>query len=294
MNQRYESGDCAMTRAVHPMTLELQGLNVTYRSQRGCVHALKDCSFSVSKGDIVGLVGESGSGKSSALMAIPRLLPKGTLVSGRIFCDGEDISALKGRFINAWRWRRIALVPQGASASFTPHISIGNHIAEVLVFHLNKTGREAEQCAVDLLRTVGLDASFFGRYPHELSGGQKQRAALAAALACEPDFLLADEPTTALDVITQKEVLDMIVSLVRGRGMGLLLVTHDLPLAAGICDSLIVMKEGAVVESGASRELIENPRHAYTRHLIDSLRRMEEADALTPDRVADPEGVSWR
>lgn len=265
--------------------IELQNLNVTYASggtsRRGDVHAVRDCSFSISKGDIVGLVGESGSGKTSALMAIPHLLPVGTVVTGRILCDGTDLAPLDERIMNTWRWRRIALVPQGASASFTPHISIGHHITEVLAFHMNLHGGGAKERAVDLLRTVGLDAAFFGRYPHELSGGQKQRAALATALACEPDFLLADEPTTALDVVTQKEVLDMIVTLVRGRGMGLLLVTHDLPLAAGICDRLVVMKEGEVVETGSSRELVENPKHPYTRHLIDSLRRLETAGGLS-------------
>jgi ABC-type glutathione transport system ATPase component len=263
------------------MKLELQNLSVTYASRNGDVRAVRDCSFVVSRGDVVGLVGESGSGKTSALMAIPRLLPRGTIVTGRVVCDGQDIASLREELLNAWRWRRIALVPQGASASFTPHISIGGHITEVLAFHMNLTGADAKTRAVELLRTVGLEETFFGRYPHELSGGQKQRAALATALACGPDFLLADEPTTALDVVTQKEVLDMIVSLVRSRGMGLLLVTHDLPLAAGLCDKLVVMREGAVVESGASREVVENPQSPFTRNLIDALRRMESADALT-------------
>ncbi len=273
-----------MKTAQGGIRIELQNLNVTYFSggisRRGVVHAARDCSFSVSKGDIVGLVGESGSGKTSALMAIPRLLPAGAVVTGRILCDGTDLVPLDERLMNTWRWRRIALVPQGASASFTPHISIGHHITEVLSFHLGLRGGRGRERAVELLSTVGLDAAFFGRYPHELSGGQKQRAALATALACEPDFLLADEPTTALDVVTQKEVLDMIATLVRGRGMGLLLVTHDLPLAAGICDRLVVMKEGEVVETGPSRELIEKPKHSYTRRLIDSLRRLEAVDAL--------------
>ncbi|MDR3265398.1 MAG: dipeptide/oligopeptide/nickel ABC transporter ATP-binding protein, partial [Synergistaceae bacterium] len=190
------------------MKLELQNLSVTYASRNGDVRAVRDCCFSVSRGDVVGLVGESGSGKTSALMAIPRLLPRGTLVTGRVVCDGEDIASLGEEHLNRWRWRRIALVPQGASASFTPHLSIGTHITEVLTFHMNLTGANARPRAVELLRTVGLDAPFFARYPHELSGGQKQRAALATALACDPDFLLADEPTTALDVVTQKEVLD--------------------------------------------------------------------------------------
>ncbi|MDR1979686.1 MAG: ABC transporter ATP-binding protein [Synergistaceae bacterium] len=259
--------------------IELRSLSVTYRGGGKSgqeVHAVRDCSFFVARGDIVGLVGESGSGKSSALMAIPRLLPAGTLVSGQIFCDGEDISALGEQAMNAWRWRRIALVPQGAMNSFTPHLSVERHITEVLAHHLNMTKREGRKYASELLGTVGLETSILDRYPHELSGGQKQRAALAAALACRPDFLLADEPTTALDVITQKEVLDMTAALVRERGMGLLLVTHDLPLAAGLCDTLIVMKEGSMVESGPSRQVIDAPRHPYTRQLVQAIRGMEK------------------
>ncbi|MDR2176290.1 MAG: dipeptide/oligopeptide/nickel ABC transporter permease/ATP-binding protein [Synergistaceae bacterium] len=264
----------------------LSGLSVFYRGRE--VPAVRECSFSVSKGEVVGLVGESGSGKTSALMAIPRLLPAGTLVTGGILYVAKenveketvtDLAQLGEEAVNGWRWRRIALVPQGAMNSFTPHLTIERHITEVLEFHLRVTRREAKSRAAELLRTVGLDGSFAARYPHELSGGQKQRAALAAALSCNPDFLLADEPTTALDVITQKEVLDMTVRLVRERGMGLLLVTHDLPLAAGVCDTLVVMKDGAVTDGGPVREVIEHSEHPYTRRLVRAIRDMENLSA---------------
>ena len=255
-------------------SIELRDLSVTYNKGSGKdVYAVRNCSFSVGKGSVVGLVGESGSGKTSVLMAIPRLLPAGTLVSGQIFCNGEELTALGEEEINTRRWRRIALVPQGAMNSFTPHLSIERHITEVLERHMVK--REDREQAAELLRSVGLESAFLARYPHELSGGQKQRAALATALACKPDFLLADEPTTALDVITQKEVLDMIVSLTRDRGMGLLLVTHDLPLAAGICDTLIVMKDGEISENGQARDVIDSPKSPYTRQLIQAIRVMD-------------------
>ncbi|MDR1731634.1 MAG: ABC transporter ATP-binding protein [Synergistaceae bacterium] len=265
------------------VTLDIQNLSVTYSSPRGEIPAVRECSFSVSRGDVAGLVGESGSGKTSVLMAIPRLLPRGTAVTGRILCDGENLLSLGEEALNTWRWRRFALVPQGTGASFTPQISIGGHIMEVLRFHFHMKKEEARNRAMDLLKTTGLETSFFARYPHELSGGQKQRAALATALACDPDFLLADEPTTALDVVTQKEVLSMIVSLVRSRGMGLLLVTHDLPLAAGICDRLVVMKEGRIVENGPCRQVVEHPRSPSTRELIEALRRMERPGALVAE-----------
>ena len=252
--------------------IEVRNLSVTYQDG---ARAVKNCSFSVTKGEIAGLVGESGSGKTSALMAIPRLLPVGTAFSGQILYGGEDLLTLSEETLNAWRWRRVALTPQGAMNSFTPHLTVERHITETLTRHLGTARREGRERAGELLRAVGLEETFLFRYPHELSGGQKQRAALAAALACEPDFLLADEPTTALDVVTQKEVLNTLVELVRGRGMGLLLVTHDLPLAAGLCDSLTVMKDGEIVENGPSRRLIDAPEHAYTRRLIEAIRVME-------------------
>ncbi|MDR3321375.1 MAG: ABC transporter ATP-binding protein [Synergistaceae bacterium] len=258
------------------VSLEIKNLSVTYALRGGeRVQAVKNCSLAVSRGDVVGLVGESGSGKSSILMSITKLLPSGTDVAGKIFCGGSEISGLGEREMNAWRWRRIALVPQGAMNSFTPHLTIERHITEVLEHHLSLTKNASRARAAELIKTAGLEDDVPGRYPHELSGGQKQRAALAVALACEPDFLLADEPTTALDVITQKEVLEMIASVVRERKMGLLLVTHDLPLAAGVCDRLIVMKDGEITEEGPSRELSGNPRTPYTKLLIGAIRSME-------------------
>jgi ABC-type glutathione transport system ATPase component len=259
--------------------LEVIGLSVTYPGRGGNrdgVRAVRDCSFAVTPGETVGLVGESGSGKSSILMAIPRLLPEGAFVSGKIICGGVEISALGEAEMNRWRWRKIAIVPQAAMNSFTPHLTIGRHITEVLEYHLKMSKNDSASMAVKLLETAGLDGSAASRYPHELSGGEKQRAALASAIACEPDFLLADEPTTALDVITQKEVLETITSLTRNRGMGTLLVTHDLPLAAGSCDSLMVMKDGVIVERGPSAKVTSSPDEPYTRLLIDAVRDMEE------------------
>ncbi|MDR1917058.1 MAG: ABC transporter ATP-binding protein [Synergistaceae bacterium] len=261
------------------ITLEIQDLSITYRGGGKEVFAVKNCSFSISRGDVIGLVGESGSGKTSVLMAIPRLLPTGTLVHGRILLGGQDITKRGERAMNELRWSRVALVPQGAMNSFTPHLTIERHITEVLNFHMKMSGRDGKSRASELIGTVGLERDILTRYAHELSGGQKQRAALALALACDPDFLLADEPTTALDVITQKEVLETISGLVRERDMGLLLVTHDLPIAAGVCDTLIVMKDGSIVERGNSRQLIMAPKQAYTCELIEAIREMEGGHA---------------
>jgi ABC-type glutathione transport system ATPase component len=261
------------------ISLEIRELSVTYaghgRDKRS-VRAVRDCSLSVSRGEIAGLVGESGSGKSSVLMSIPRLLPENAAVTGEIFCGGVEISSLSEAEMNRWRWRRIALVPQGAMNSFTPHLTIGRHITEVLEHHFKMPQKESAERAAELVTIAGLNENAVSRYPHELSGGEKQRAALAAAIACGPDFLLADEPTTALDVITQKEVLETMTSLARERGMGILLVTHDLPLASGSCASLLVMKDGVIVERGPARDVTSSPREPYTRALIDAVRDMEK------------------
>ncbi|GHV50856.1 dipeptide/oligopeptide/nickel ABC transporter ATP-binding protein [Synergistales bacterium] len=259
-----------------PITIELRGLSISY----GGTLAVNNCSFSLARGETLGLVGESGSGKSSALMAIPRLLPRIARVSGDILCvsSGESVNLtnLPENELNKWRWEKIAIVPQGAMNSFTPHLTIERHITEVLEYHTNMSKAERKARAARLLGAAELDAAILPRYPHELSGGQKQRAAMALALSCDPDFLLADEPTTALDVITQRNVLNMITSVVRDRGMGLLFVTHDLPLAAEICDTIAVMKEGEIVESGAARAVIGSPSHDYTKRLIDAIRKTEE------------------
>jgi ABC-type glutathione transport system ATPase component len=261
------------------ISLEIRDLSVTYaghgRDKRS-VRAVRNCSLSVSRGEIAGLVGESGSGKSSVMMSIPRLLPENAVVTGEIFCGGVEISSLSEAEMNRWRWRRIALVPQGAMNSFTPHLTIGRHITEVLEHHFKMPQKESAEKAAELVTIAGLEERAVSRYPHELSGGEKQRAALAAAIACGPDFLLADEPTTALDVITQKEVLETMASLACERGMGILLVTHDLPLASGSCDSLLVMKEGIIVERGRARDVTSSPREPYTRALIDAVRDMEK------------------
>jgi ABC-type glutathione transport system ATPase component len=265
--------------AAPEISLEIRGLSVTYAghgAHRKSVSAVRDCSFSVSRGETAGLVGESGSGKSSILMSIPRLLPESASITGKVFCGGVEISSLSEAEMNRWRWRKIALVPQGAMNSFTPHLTIGRHITEVLEHHFKMSGNESTARAVELVKTAGLSGHAASRYPHELSGGEKQRAALATAIACEPDFLLADEPTTALDVITQKEVLETMTSLARERGMGILLVTHDLPLAAGSCDSLMVMRDGVIVERGPAREITSSPKEPYTRMLTDAVRDMEK------------------
>ena len=249
--------------------LEIRDLHIAY--PKSASEAVRGVSFDLSHGRMAGLVGESGSGKTTIVTAVLGLLPVGSRVSGAILFEGRNLLALPEDELRRLRWKEIALVPQGAQNSFTPVKTIGSHIEEVLRVHLGVTGETARSRAAELLEQVELDARIAKRYPHELSGGQKQRAAIALALACEPRLLLADEPTTALDVITQAGVLKLLMRLKAERDLTVLLVTHDLPLAASVCDELLVMKDGELVERGAPRKLIHSPEQPYTRRLVEAI-----------------------
>lgn len=255
--------------------IRIRDLSVTYHRDGNPVPAVKHCSLDIPPGKVTAIVGESGSGKSTLLMALMRLLPRGTTVTGSISLDGTEILDLAPEPLRKFRWEQMALVLQGAMHSFTPVLSIGRQIAEVLEVHRSTPRSKALERAGALLNETGLPGEFRNRYPHEISGGQKQRAAIAMALACEPAFLLADEPTTALDVITQAEIVQVLAELVRARGLGLVMVTHDLALASGLAHHLVVMYEGEIVEEGTPETLLAEPQHPHTKALVGSLKRME-------------------
>jgi ABC-type glutathione transport system ATPase component len=252
--------------------LDVRDLLIRYpRTDDNFAYAVRGVSFMVESGSFTGLVGESGSGKSTIIMATLGLLPPGTRVSGSIRFCGSDLLAMDSETLRGIRWKKISLVPQGALNSFTPVITIGSHMEEVLRIHMAIEGRDALMKIGEALQDVGLDPKIAKRYPHELSGGQKQRAAIALALLCSPQLLLADEPTTALDVITQAGILKLMSRLRRERGLTVLLVTHDLPMAASVCERLLVMKDGLLVEEGAPLEIISDPKHPHTKDLVDSM-----------------------
>ncbi len=257
--------------------IEIRNLSVTYRSADREKRAVEGVDLAVERGAVVALAGESGSGKSTVLMAIPGLLPATAVRTGAILLDGQDLLGRSETELNAVRWRRIALVPQGAMNSFTPVLTVGRHVEEVLEVHLGLPKGEAREHIPALFALAGLPGDLAKRYPHELSGGQKQRAAIALALACDPEYLLCDEPTTALDVVTQKEIVETLVRLVRERGVGMLLVSHDLPLAASVADRLCIMKDGRLVEEGRPGSIIRHPENPHTKALIRALRELEEA-----------------
>ena len=253
------------------MILEIKELNVTYNAASKPNHAVRDVSFALEESSFAGLIGESGSGKSTVMMAILGLLPEDALCSGEILYRGGSLLGLPEERLARLRQREIALVPQGALNSFTPVFTIGRHIEEVLEVHLGVKGAEAKRRAAELLSEVELPAASAERYPHELSGGQKQRAAIALALSCEPKLILADEPTTALDVITQAAVMKLLLRLRHDRELTVLLVTHDLPMAASFCDSLFVMKDGELIESGTPERIVSAPREEHTKALIRAM-----------------------
>jgi peptide/nickel transport system ATP-binding protein len=263
--------------------LALEGLSLRYATRRGSLAALDDVSFSISRGAAMGLVGESGSGKSSVVLAVLGLLGEGAAVQARAArFDGQDLFAAAP----VLRGRRIGVVFQDPSAALNPALTVGSQIAEPLVLHRGLSAAEADRRTVELLAEVGLPRpeTIARAYPHQLSGGMKQRAVIAGALACEPDLLLLDEPTTALDVTVEAQILDLLEGLRRSRGLSMLLVSHNLGIVDRLCDTTTVLYAGRVVEQGRTIDLLDAPSHPYTSGLMGALPRADRGRVarLTP------------
>ncbi len=248
----------------------------------GELHAVRGISFDLHPGERLGLVGESGCGKTTAILALMGLLPASASVRGRVLLEGSEIMAGGEDTISPHRWKDVAMVFQGAMNAFNPVQRVGKQIAEAMELHGTATGRSARLRVAELLELVGIAGERQDRFPHEFSGGMRQRAAIAMALACDPKVLLADEPTTALDVMVQAQILELLVSLTRDLGLALILITHDLPLIAQVCDRAAVMYAGEIAEIGTVHDLYADPRHPYTRLLF----------AATPDIYGDDLVVS--
>ncbi|NRQ31523.1 ABC transporter ATP-binding protein [Nonomuraea sp. NN258] len=247
--------------------LELDDVSVTYRIASGEVPAVRGVSLELGAGAALGVAGESGSGKSTLAMALLRLLPKDARVTGRILLDGEDVLTMKWGRMRAVRWAEASIVFQGAQHGLNPVRRIGEQIAEPLLVHGLAKPDGAQKRVAELLEQVGLPSWRARSYPHELSGGQRQRIMIAMALACSPRLIIADEPTTALDVMVQAQVLTLIKELVAEHDISLIMISHDLSVLADVCDQLAVMYAGRVVEHGPSREVFHDARHPYSRAL---------------------------
>ena len=266
--------------------LVVRDLHVQIASRRGTVHAVDGVSLEVSKGEAVGLVGESGSGKSMTLRAILGVLPaEARVTSGQVLLDGVDLVPLGNSALNRIRGPKISMIFQEPMSALNPVMRVGRQIAEGPQVHLGLSRGKAADLALDLMRRVGIPdpERRFRAYPHEFSGGMRQRVMIAIALSCDPEIILCDEPTTALDVTIQDQILRLLAKLCRESGVSLIFVTHDLPVVAQVCQRVAVMYGGQLVERGDVREVLLDPRHPYTLGLVRSAPDFEYVrDSLVP------------
>ncbi len=254
--------------------LELRDLAVTYRSGGEPVRAVRGVSLTLEAGQTLGMAGESGCGKTTVALSLLRLLPASARMTGEILFKGENIIGMGWQKLRAVRWAEASVVFQGAMSALNPVRTIGEQICEPILLHEKASRRAADARAADLLDSVGVPARRRAGYPHELSGGQRQRVMIAMALACRPDLIIADEPTTALDVIVQAQILELLTSLVRERQISMMVISHDLSVLGQSCDRLAIMYAGQIAEIGPSRQVLREPRHPYTDILSRAFPRM--------------------
>jgi len=280
--------------------LDVRDLSVTFQRRGGAAtRAVDGVSFSVRPGEVVGIVGESGSGKSVTSMAVMGLLPsRGVQVAGEALYRGRNLLAMGDQELSDLRGSELAMVFQDPMSSLNPVIPIGTQVTEVLLRHSRLSRADATAEAEDLLRRCGIPdpRRRLKEYPHQLSGGMRQRALIAIALACKPALLICDEPTTALDVTIQAQVLELLKELVTDLGTAMVMITHDLGVVAGLCDSVNVMYAGRVVESAPRRELFGHPRHRYTEGLLSSIPRLDapRGEPLRPIPGSPRDVIGWR
>ncbi|OFW71629.1 MAG: dipeptide/oligopeptide/nickel ABC transporter ATP-binding protein [Actinobacteria bacterium RBG_16_68_12] len=280
--------------------LAVRDLNVTYRSEAGAVPAVRGVSFDLAPGETLGLAGESGCGKSTIAGALLRVLPRGTEVTGEVLLDGEDVLGMKPGRLRAVRWTEMSIVFQGALHALNPVQRVGDQIAEAIEVH--RTAENSESRVAELLETVGMPARRAGDFPHQLSGGQRQRILIALALACNPRILIADEPTTALDVMVQAQVLELLERLQKELALSMIFITHDLSTLSYVCRRTAVMYAGRIIEEGLADEVFARPKHPYTAALAaafpligDRSHRMNPSGLAgdPPDPRAIPSGCPF-
>ncbi len=281
-----------------PPLLEVTDLQTHFRTEDGLVKAVNGVSFSVDKGETLGIVGESGSGKSVTSLSVMRLIPNppGKIVGGKIVFDGEDLLTYDEDEMRKVRGKNIAMIFQDPMTSLNPVLTVGRQITESLELHLKLTGKEAQRRAAELLALVGIPSPErrLDDYPHQFSGGMRQRVMIAMALSCNPDLLIADEPTTALDVTIQAQILELINKLRSEIGMAVIIITHDLGVVAGMADRVVVMYAGKIIEEGPTNQIFADPRMPYTIGLLQSIPRLDEERGrrLNPIRGLPPDLIN--
>ena len=271
--------------------LEIQDERLSFFTPAGEVKALNGVSFTMNQGDVLGIVGESGSGKSVTAYSIMGLTAyPGKLVGGKVWFNGHQIDQMTEKEFRKIRGNEVSIIFQDPMTSLNPVYTIGNQIVEVILLHTNKTKKEAWDRAKELLELVGINEPErrLKQYPHELSGGMRQRGMIAIALACEPKLLIADEPTTALDVTIQAQILELMQDLRKKLGMSIIMITHDLGVVASMCEKIAVMYAGHIVEYGTTDEIFYNPQHEYTKGLINSIPKL---NATEKERLVPIEGT---
>ncbi len=282
--------------------LKVENLVVSYRTSEEIVRAVNGVSFSVQKGQTLGLVGETGAGKTTIAKSIMSILPDppAKVDEGKIWFEGQDILKMKEREVRKIRGKKISMIFQDPMTALNPVFTVGDQIAEGIRIHENIGRKQSEERAKEMLEMVGIPSTRYGEYPHQFSGGMKQRVVIAIALSCNPELLIADEPTTALDVTIQAQVLEMIGELKNKLGTAMILITHDLGIVAEVCDQVAVVYAGEIVEMGNREDIFDRPSHPYTNGLFAALpslagdqKRLRPIKGLTPNPADLPEGCKF-
>jgi oligopeptide transport system ATP-binding protein len=275
--------------------LDVQGLKTQFFTQDGVVHAVNGISYHLDEGETLGIVGESGCGKSVSVLSVMRLIPQppGKIVGGEVWFDGRNLLSLQEDEVRQVRGNRIAMIFQDPMTSLNPVLTVGQQVDEALQLHLGMDKGQARKRTVELLEMVNIPEAVdrVDDYPHQFSGGMRQRVMIAMALSCNPQLLIADEPTTALDVTIQAQIVELVKKLKNDIGMAIIWITHDLGVVAGLADRVIVMYAGYIVEEAPVKEVYANPRHPYTLGLLHSIPRLDEArkEKLTPIEGLPPD-----